>query len=182
MQRLLERDGFGVCTSTAVAAEAGLSAGTFYTYFEDRSAALAALFEDRLDQIVAAVAQALTSDRLLDEGLEATVDAAVGATIEQYRHHAPVLRAALASVQTNQRIRAVYWERHAASVAQVQLFLKRGAAAGMVRADGHRALAHTVLLLLQGLNNPVVLAATDRRLVSAIRRTVVKALAGELAP
>lgn len=182
MQRLLERDGLAACTSTAVAAQAGLSAGSFYTYFEDRNAALAALFEDRLDQIVDAVGQALTSDRLLDEGLEATVDAAVGATIEQYRRHASVLRAALAAVQTNQRIRAVYWDRHAASVAQVQRFLKRGAAAGMVRPDGHRALAHTVLLMLQGLNTPVVLAATDRRLVSAIRRTVVTALAGALAP
>jgi AcrR family transcriptional regulator len=182
MQRLLERDGLAACTSTAVAAEAGLSAGTFYTYFEDRSAALAALFEDRLDQIVAAVAAALTSDRLLDEGLEATVDAAVGATIEQYRHHAPVLRAALASVQTNQRIRAVYWDRHGASVTQVQRFLKRAAAAGMVRPDGHRALAHTLLLLLQGLNNPVVLAQSDRRLVAAIRRTLVAAIADALRP
>ena len=182
MQALLDQEGLGACTSTAVAAEAGLSAGTFYTYFEDRDAALAALFEDRLDEIVAGVAAALTSDRLLDEGLRATIDAAVEATIEGYRRHAAVLRAALAAVQTNAAVRTVYWGRHAASVAQVQRFLKRAAAAGMVRSDGHRALAHTVLLLLQGLNSPVVLHATDRRLVTAIRRNVVSALEAVLAP
>lgn len=182
MERLLAREGFAACTSTAVAAEADLSAGTFYTYFEDRDAALAALFAERLDAIVAAVAQALTSDRLLDEGLAATLDAAVGATIEGYRRDAPVLRAALAAVQANEQVRAVYWQRHAAAVEQVQRFLKRGAAAGMVRAGGHRALAHSVLLFLQGLNSPVVLAAADQRLAAAIRRHVVQALVTLLAP
>ena len=182
MERLLEREGLSACTSTAVAAEAGLSAGTFYTYFEDRDAALAALFADRLDGIVAGVAQALTSDRLLDEGLRAAIDAAVGATVDGYRRHAAALRAALAAVQTNAAIRAVYWDRHAASIEQVQRFLKRGAAAGMVRTDDHRAVAHTMLLALQGLNSPVVLAATDRRLVGGIRRNVAEVLVTLLAP
>lgn len=182
MQRVIERDGLSACTSTAVAAEAGMSAGTFYGYFDDRHAALAALFADRLDRIVDDVHDALTADRLLDEGLRAALDAAVGATIDGYRRYAPVLRAALAAVGSDDRVRAVYWERHATSVQLVRRFLRRGAAAGMVRRDGHAAITQTLLLILQGLNSPVVLAAPDRREVTAIRRRVVDALVAVLRP
>lgn len=182
MQRLLERDGVGACTSTAVAAEAGFSAGTFYAYFDDRHDALAGLFADRLDEIVVDVAAALTADRLLDEGLEKTLDAAVAATIAGYRRHASVLRAALAAVGSDDHVRAVYWDRHARSVELVRRFLRRAAAAGMVRRDGHAAVAQTLLLLLQGLNSPVVLSASDRRMVAAVRRNVVGALVAILAP
>lgn len=164
------------CTSTAVAAEAGVSTGTFYGYFEDRSAALAELFAERLDEIVAGVEAALTADRLLDDGLRAAIEAAVGATIEGYRRHAPVLRAALATVQADEAVRAVYWDRHARSVELVRRFLRRGAAAGLIRGEGHTSLAQTLLLLLQALNSPIVLSGTNRRLVSGVRRDVVDAI------
>ena len=181
-ERLLSRSELAACTTTAIAAEAGFAAGTFYTHFPDRNAALAELFAARLDVIVDAVAAALTADRLLDDGLEAAIEAAVSTTVHGYRSHSAVLRAALATVSSDPRVRRVYWERHAASIDALLRFLRRGAAAGLVRADRHRSLAHTVLLTLQGLNSPIVLTAANPRLVAGIRRDVTVALTQLLRP
>lgn len=180
-ERLLAREGLGACTSTAIAAEADLAAGTFYTYFRDRSEALGALFDDRLGVIVGGVSGVLTADRLLDVGLRATLDAAVGETVAGYRKHAAVLRAALTVLHNDERIRAVYWRRHADSALIVRQFLRRAAAAGMVRRDRHRAIAQTLLLTLQGLNSPIVLNSPDPRLVAGIRRCTTDMLVALLA-
>jgi len=182
MERLLAEGGVAACTSTAVAGEAGYAAGTFYRYFDDRDAALAALFADRLDAIVGAVDGVLTADRLLDDGLRGVLATAVDVTVDGYRRHAQAIRAALASVQSVPAVRAVYWERHARSVEVVTRFLRRGAAAGLVRGDRHRAAAHTLLLVVQGLNNPIVLSSTDRRLVAAVKREMVDLLVALLSP
>src|SRR3712207_2164411 len=90
-ERVLNRDGLQACTSTAIAAEAGVAAGTFYTHFQDRADALSALFDHRLSVIVDGVSSVLTAERLLDHGLRATLDAAVAETISGYRAHAGVL-------------------------------------------------------------------------------------------
>lgn len=180
MERLLAREGLAACTSTAVAAEAGFAAGTFYRYFSDRGGALAELFAQRLDATIDAVAATLTSDRLLDDGLAPTLDAAVGVVIDRYREHAPVLRAALASVQNDEAIRRAYWDRHRRSVALIERFLRRAATAGLVHPDPGPALAQTLLLMLQGLNSPVVLSAADADLAAGIRAHVVEALVAML--
>ena len=179
--RVLAADGLPGLNSTAVAAEAGVATGTFYTYFADKDAVLAALFARRLDDISHAVAEALAGEALTAEGLEPALRGAVRAVLDGYRAHATVIRAALARIPDSPLLRAVYWERHQRASAEVGRFLRRGAAAGVVRRGGHQTLALAMLVIVQGLNHPVVLAG-DPRHVAAVSEHLVRALAGMLRP
>jgi AcrR family transcriptional regulator len=180
-ERLLAAGGLEAATSTAIAAAAGVSTGTFYAYFADKHALLAALFAARLDDLVDRVEGVLTADNLLDLGLEATLARAVDLVVEGYRAHAPVLRAALARVPVRDDLRTLYWARHARSVTVLERFLRRGAAAGMVRGGDVEVLAHATLVLTQGLNNPVLLGG-DTPLADAVRAELSGALAVLLRP
>lgn len=169
--------GFDGATSTSVAAHAGVATGTFYGYFDDKHAALAALFAQRLDELIAEAGTVFTADHLLDHGMARTMQIAVDVVADHYRTHAPVLRAALARIPADERLRAIYWERHDRSAALVEQFIRRGTAAGMVRRDqSATVLAHTVLILTQSLLHPVVANPEDGELVAGVRTEVARSL------
>ena len=169
--------GFDGATSTSVAAEAGVASGTFYGYFDDKHAALAALFAQRLEGLIADAAPVFTADHLLDHGMDATMRTAVDVVADHYRAHAPVLRAALARIPADDRLRAIYWEAHARSTALLEQFIRRGTAAGLVRRDqSPGVLAHTVLILTQSLLHPVVANPEDATLVEGVRAEVARVL------
>ena len=180
-ERVLAADGLPGLNSTVVAAQAGVATGTFYTYFADKDALLAALFARRLDDISAAVEAALAGEALTAGGLEPALRGAVRAVLQGYRAHATVIRAALARIPDSPLLRAVYWERHQRASAEVGRFLRRGAAAGVVRRGGHQSLSLAMLVIVQGLNHPVVLAGEPRQ-VAAVSDHLVRALAGLLRP
>jgi AcrR family transcriptional regulator len=175
--------GFDGATSTSVAAQAGVATGTFYGYFEDKHAALAALFAQRLDELIADAATTFTADHLLDHGMDQTMRAVVDVVADHYRAHAAVLRAALARIPADERLRTIYWEGHQRSAALIEQFIRRGTAAGMVRRDqSATVLAHTVLILTQSLLHPVVANPEDAGLVDGVRSEVARALTMLLAP
>lgn len=180
-ERLLVAEGLPGLNSTAVAAEAGVATGTFYTYFADKDALLAALFARRLDDIAGAVVEVLTVDSLHADGLEATLRRAVDRVLEGYRAHATVIRAALGRIPDSGLLRSVYWQRHERAAAGVAAFLRAGTAAGLVRGGDPGSLALAMLVLVQGLNHPVLLAA-ERRQARALSEHLTRALAGLLAP
>lgn len=179
-ERLLRDGGYGAATTTAVAEEAGVGVGTVYTYFRDRDDLLAALLAARLDGILEAVEAELTTDRLLDVGLERVLEATVRAVVEGYRSHAAALRAALVQLPSSPAIRTVYWDRHDRSQRTVATFLRRGQAAGRIREGDPDLLADALLVLVQGLNHPLLLQEGRRQaeLLSGLGR----ALLGLLAP
>ena len=169
--------GFDRATSTSVAAQAGVATGTFYGYFDDKHAALAALFAQRLDELIGQAGAVFTADHLLDHGMAPTMQAAVDVVAEHYRTHAPVLRAALARIPADDRLRAIYWDAHQRSAELVEQFVRRGTAAGMVRKDqSAKVLAHTVVILTQSLLHPVVANPEDAELVAGIRTEVARSL------
>jgi TetR/AcrR family transcriptional regulator, ethionamide resistance regulator len=179
-ERLLALGGFETLTTTAVAAEAGVSTGAFYGHFADKHALLLELFAERLDDLTEGVTGVLTADRLLDVGLHQTLAAAVDEVVAGYRAHAPVLRAALARVPVRDDLRAVYWERHGHAVDVLERFVRRGQRAGLVRAGPAPVLAHAALVLTQGLNHPVVLGG-DGDLAADVRSELTRALTALLA-
>ena len=180
-ERLLAVEGLPGLNSTAVAAEAGVATGTFYTYFADKDALLGALFARRLDDLTAAVLEALTVEALRADGLEATMRRAVERVLDGYRAHATVIRAALARIPDSGLLRAVYWQRHERAAAGVARFLRAAAAEGLVRGPGADSLALAMLVVVQGLNHPVVLAAEARQ-ARALAAHLSRALTGLLAP
>lgn len=183
MEHEIAGAGFDGATSTSVAARAGVSTGTFYGYFTDKHAALAALFAQRLDELISHAASVFTADRLLDHGMDDTMRAAVDVVADHYRTHAPVLRAALARIPADERLRAIYWEGHERSTGLVEQFIRRGTTAGMVRRDQTAdVLAHTVLIVMQSLLHPVVANPEDAALVEGVRTEIAGALAILLEP
>jgi AcrR family transcriptional regulator len=182
LEARLSEVGFDGTTSTAVAAAAGVSTGTFYGYFADKHAALAALFAQRLDDLVDAVEQVLTADNLLDHGLAGTMRLAVDRVVGAYRSHAGALRSALGQIPADARLRAVYWERHERAVQVAERFIRRGVAAGCIREEpSARVLAHTLLVLTQALHHPVVTSPEDPALVEPLAREVARTLTALLA-
>lgn len=174
-ERLLGEGGLDALTSTRVAEAAGVSTGTFYAYFDDKHALLAELFARCLDEVIDAVEAQLISDHLLDLGLVATLHGAVETVAAGYRHHAPVLRAALGRMGSRADLRAVYWQRHARAVAGLERFVQRASAAGMAGDGASRETALAILVLTEGLNHPVVLGADDD--AAGVRARLADALA-----
>jgi TetR/AcrR family fatty acid metabolism transcriptional regulator len=179
--RLLVEHGPTSLTSTAVAAEAGVATGTFYTYFADKDALLAALFARRLDELATLVDAELSAEALLDRGLRGALDGAVEAVVAGYRAHSAVIRAALGRVPDSPVLRDVYWARHATVLDGARRFIERGARAGLVRDGDSQALAQALLVVVQGLNHPVVLAGRPAE-VRALAAHVAEALHGMLSP
>lgn len=180
-ERVLRAAGTPGLTSTAVAAEAGLATGTFYTYFADKDALLAALFDRRLEDLTAAVAEVLGEGAATRDGLEASLRQAVGRVLHGYRAHSTVLRAALGRIPDSALLRAVYWRRHEQAVAAVERFVRDGQRAGVVRAGHPDELALAMLVVVQGLNHPVALAAPTGQ-ARAITAHLTRSLVALLAP
>ncbi len=173
--RLLEAEGPDAATSTAIAAEAGVAVGTFYRYFEDRGALLAALFAAALDDVITAVAAALSPARLLDRGIDGCATAVVDVVARGYRRHHAAIRAALAALPSDARLRDVYRTRHDRAVADLVTFLRRAAAANLASATSPRPRAVAAVVLIQSLNHPAALA--QGRSGTAVRRQVARGLA-----
>lgn len=177
--RVLAERGLPALTSTTVAAEAGVATGTFYSYFTDKDELLAALFARGLDEIHESVAAVLTTDALLDRGLRDTLADVVATVLDGYRRHSPVIRAALGRIPDSAPLRTIYWDRYGRSAESAATFLRRGMRAGLVRQGDAEALAHTLLVMVQGLNHPVLLAGDGRR-SAAVARNITDALYGAL--
>lgn len=173
--------GWDATTTTSIAERAGVSTGTFYTYFADKHAVLADLFDRGLAELIAAVDSVLTADNLLDDGLDATISEVVALVVDGYRRNAATIRTALGRVTTDPTLRTIYWRRHAEAMAVVERFLRRGQAAGLVRREDATVLGHTLLLLTQGLNQPVLLAADDPALAAGVQAEVVRLVVSLLA-
>lgn len=177
LERCLAAGGYPAATSTAVAAEAGVSTGTFYTYFDDRHTALAAAFARRLRQLVAAVEAELAIESLLDDGLRAVLERAVDAVLDEYRQHAATYRAALAQLPSSAALRETYWRAHEVSERTLTTFLRRAQSAGRVREQADpRILALTLLVVVQAANNPLLLADPDAEQTRAIRGELIALL------
>ncbi|HUG83053.1 MAG TPA: TetR/AcrR family transcriptional regulator, partial [Euzebya sp.] len=127
--------------SGAVAAEAGVATGTFYRYFPDKDALLAAAFARTLDRLIGAVEQALSPERVLDHGVAAVLGTVVDDVASGYAAAAPVIAASLARMGGSGVLREVYRDRHVRAVAVLVTFLTRLRRAGLTAVTDVQATA-----------------------------------------
>jgi AcrR family transcriptional regulator len=151
----------GSFSADDVAARANMATATFYAYFSSKDDALAAAFDQVLEENNAGVAEALAIERLLDEGLNTTVRNALVAAIDGFRDNALLFRAALARLSASKTIRDVYRAREREGVEIIKRFLDLATSAGRIQAVDRDALATSLVVVLQGLNNPLLLHRTD---------------------
>lgn len=102
--RILRRDGWAACTTTRIAALAGVSVGSLYQYFPNRNAIAVEIVRQRTRTYLTAVITADLSEAAAAEG---AVEAAIAAFVVEKRKGLDVsfaLRDALPEVQGRQAI------------------------------------------------------------------------------
>ena len=167
----------GAFTVEQVATDVGVSVATIYNRFpEGRDGLLAGAFDSALDRLVTAGA-VLTVEHLLDHGLEATLRAMVDGLVEVFTDEALVMRSALARLPESRVLRESYRRHEADARSRNHRFVQLGQAAGRITDDDTAGLADLLVVMGQGLNNPVLLGSAHRdRLVDHLTAALVAVL------
>ena len=167
----------GAFTVEQVAADVGVSVATIYNRFpEGRDGLLAAAFDTALDRLVSAGA-VLTVEHLLDHGLQATIRAMVDGLVAVFTDEALVMRSALARLPESRVLRESYRRHEADARSRNHRFVQLGQAAGRIAVEDTAELADVLVVMGQGLNNPVLLGSSHRaRLVDHLTAAIVAVL------
>jgi AcrR family transcriptional regulator len=139
-----------------VAERAGVSVATFYGYFASKNEVLTAAVDAGLAELVTRLDAALAIERLLADGLAAVAADLIGAAVSVHREHGAVTRLARGRLAEDRQLRAVVRERQAQARSSVRRFLELGTAAGRIRQGDHAAMAAALLVIVEGLDNPVL--------------------------
>ena len=168
----------GSFTAEQVATDAGVSVATIYNRFPDgRDGLLAGAFDRALDGVVEASTRPLTAEHLLDHGLSGTMTALVDGLCEAFSADVLVMRAALARLPESRSLRDAYRRHEAAARVANRRFVELGQAARRIADGDPDELADLLIVLGQGINNPVLLGATDRgRLCARLADALVAVL------
>lgn len=147
----------GTFSAETVAEHAGMSQATFYSYFPSKDEALAAALNLVLTDLDEAGAEALSIERLLDTDLRTVLREGVMAVLGVFRDNALVFRLALGRLPESKTIRDAYRRREKDGHAILRRFIELGQKAGAIRDADADVLTTTLLVTLQGLNNPILL-------------------------
>jgi AcrR family transcriptional regulator len=159
----------GRMSGESVAAAAGVAPATFYAYFPSKDEALAAALDEVLNEAVEGALAALDVVRLLEQGLRPLLEEAVEVTIATFARSARVMRLALARLPESETVRQVYREHQGHALELLRRFVLLGAAAGHLTDAEPEVVATALLVLLQGLNNPLLTRSErDERAVEAL--------------
>ncbi len=153
LAEICENGGF---TAESAARRAESSPATFFSYFPSKDEALAAAFDLALDELVKVAEQGLRIDDLLDRGLEPVLTDFVDDVVSYFTRYALAFRAALAQLPQSKSIRDAFRERQAHVLSHYQRFIELGQKSGFVRAGDAKIMADALLVITQGLNNPLL--------------------------
>jgi len=151
----------GFFTAERVAARAGTSVATFYSHLPTKDDALTAAFSGVMDALVAVVDEHLKVERLLDRGLEGVSKDFVAACLDFFTARSLVFRCALARMPEHRPLREVYRAHESEAFSRYTRFVELGQAAGKIGSGNTETLARTLLVLSQGLNNPLALGLAE---------------------
>lgn len=163
----------------AIASAAGCSTATFYAHFETHDDALAAALDLSLTAVVGAAERLFHIEVLIENGLEAVVDDLVTGTHEVFRSEGPVMRAALARLALHRPTREVYRGHEARSLEHLRRHIELGQKAGILRGGPPVPRATSLLVLLQGIHNPIL---TRKRIDPLIAGDLHRAIFALLSP
>ena len=155
---------------------AGVSPATLYSYFGSKDLLLAAAFDAALDDINQSTTSILSVERLLENGWENTARALVRSVVRRFSHDARLVRLAVARLPDADEVRQVYRKRQDEAQATIGRFIRLGSSAGKLKIGDDEVLAKATLVLLQGLQNPLVLQPGSGPVVDEITGAVFRLL------
>ncbi|MDE0884097.1 MAG: TetR/AcrR family transcriptional regulator [Myxococcota bacterium] len=168
----------GSFTAERVANRAGTAVATFYIHLPTKDDALTATFGEVMDELVCVVDASLTRERLELEGLEVLARGFVDACLAFFGERSQVFRLALARMPEHRPLREVYRAHEANAFSLYAGFIESGQRAGLLRAGDVTTLTRSLLVLSQGLNNPLALGlGAEDSLRDELARLVVALLA-----
>jgi AcrR family transcriptional regulator len=175
---VFEREGYLDARTTDIAREAGVAAGSFYTYFPDKQAAFAAVLESLQDELLAPGAAA-PGPR--EQHPLAAIRAGNRAYLEAYRRNAGLMAAMEQAALVDDRLRAArlerartFAERHARAIARWQ-------AAGLVDPDlDPRGAAVALDAMVSRLAEHVFVHGAERTSLDDLTELVTRMWAGAL--
>lgn len=167
----------GVLDVGAVAEAAGVSPATFYAHFDTHDDALASALDLGLGAVIGVSNRLFHIEALLEQGLDAVIDELVRGVVAAFRVEALVMRAALARLPHHRGIRDVYRRHEAASRDHITRQVELGQKAGVLGDGDPGQITTTLLVLTEGLNNPLLLGKRPGpQVVDNLRRAVVSVL------
>src|ERR1044071_5493088 len=88
--QLFQDRGYEKTTSNDIAAEAGVSVGSFYVYFTDKRQLLLTIFDRLADELFKNIFDGMRPEHLFDSDLRARIKQAVANTIVDKQKHAEI--------------------------------------------------------------------------------------------
>lgn len=148
----------GSFNAEQVAERAGMSPATFYAYFPTKDEALAGALDAVLSELVDRTLLDVDLEHLVEDGLRPMIERAVTTTLEVFTESAVVMRLALARLPESRTIRDVYRHHQRTAKDALVRFVRLGINAGRLSTADPESATLALLVGLQGLNNPLLLA------------------------
>ena len=167
----------GTFTADRVAARANSSPATFFNYFPTKEDAVAASFAIALDELMIVTQNGLRIEQLLDDGLEEVCREFTGRCIAYFREYALIFRLALTLLPAHKTIRDAFRYRQATAVDHYLRVIDLGQKSGHIRQGDPIVMADALLVMTQGLNNPMLIARTDQAVETELAQTLFRHLA-----
>jgi len=146
----------GLLDADTIAEVAGVSTATFYAHFATHNDAIAAALDISLTSIVGVAEQRFHIEVLIEQGLDSVVAALVTGMHKVFREESLVMRAAQVPMSSHQPTREIYRGHEARSLQPVPRQIELGQKAGILRDGTPKMRATSLLVLLQGLHNPLL--------------------------
>jgi len=166
----------GALNAETTAKSAGVSTATFYSHFATHDDAIAAALDITLTAVVGVAEQLFHIEALIENGLPAVLDDLIVEMHSVFRSESLVMRSALARLPSHQPIREIYRSHEARSLEHLTRQIQLGQKAGLLREGQHDLRATTLLVLLQGLHNPLLTNPIDVDVAADLHRAMYAVL------
>jgi len=166
----------GTLNADATAASAGVSTATFYSHFATHDDAAAAALDISLTAVVGVAEEVFHIESLIEDGLDAVIRNLIREMHNVFRSESLVMRAALARLPHHKPTRQIYRGHEQRSLEHLTRQIDLGQKAGLLSPGQHDLRATTLLVVLQGLQNPLLTKKTVNAEIAADLQRAIKAL------
>ena len=147
----------GKVDSDAIAEAAGVSVATFYSHFASHDDALAAALDLSLTEIVGVAENEFLAESVASDGLDAVLTRVIDQMHRAFRKESLVLRAAQARLLAHAPSRHMFRSHETRSIEHLTTQIQLGQESGHLGDGPADKRAVSLLVLLQGLHNPVIM-------------------------
>jgi AcrR family transcriptional regulator len=167
----------GTLNASAIADDAGVSTATFYVHFATHDDAIAAALDITLAAIVDVARRHINIETLLERGVKGVIDDVVHEIHSIFRAESQVTRMAIGRFAHHPGIYDVYRHHEKAGFEHLTRQIELAQRAGLLDAGTPTHRATCALVLMQGINNPLLTKSSlDPEVAMHLRQAIVAAL------